>query len=264
MSDESDRIELFGCPFDALDLPQAVDRVEAFVASGTLHQGCGVNVDHLIKMDRDPGFRDQVIRCDLVTADGMPVVWASGLLGTPLPARVPAIDLFDALLAVAARRGWGVFLLGARPDVLATATRRFRRRDPDLRIVGTHHGYFDRVDEGSIAAAIRRAQPQLLFVGISSPKKEAFVERQRRVLTDVPFVLGVGGAFDIAAGVTRRAPPWVARLGLEWAVRLAQEPRRLARRYLVEDLAFARLVGREFTARRRTTGGGGGEPPLSP
>jgi N-acetylglucosaminyldiphosphoundecaprenol N-acetyl-beta-D-mannosaminyltransferase len=245
----SERVRLFGCDFDAVDLTRAVERVEVYVRDGGFHQGCGVNVDQLVKMDRDPAFRSLVARCQLVTADGMPVVWASRILGRPLPARVPAIDLADELLAVAARRGWGVYLLGARAEVLERAIRRYRRRDPDLRIVGSRHGYFDDDDEAAIAGAIRTAAPQLLFIGISSPKKERFVERQREVLADVPFVLGVGGAFDIAAGSTRRAPPWLARAGLEWTVRLAQEPRRLTRRYLIEDLAFARLLGREWLGR---------------
>ncbi len=245
----SDRIRLFGCDFDAVDLGRAVARVESFVREGGFHQGCGVNVDQLVKMDRDPDFRALVRRCQLVTADGMPVVWASRALGRPLPARVPAIDLADELMAVAARRGWGVYLLGARPEILERAVRHYRRRDPDLRIVGQHHGYYEDGDEARVAAAIRAAAPQLLFIGISSPRKERFVKRQRDALGDVPFVLGVGGAFDIAAGVTRRAPPWLARSGLEWTVRLAQEPRRLARRYLVDDLAFLRLLGREWVGR---------------
>jgi N-acetylglucosaminyldiphosphoundecaprenol N-acetyl-beta-D-mannosaminyltransferase len=245
----SERVRLFGCDFDAVDLTRAIERVEVFVRDGGFHQGCGVNVDQLVKMDRDPAFRSLVARCQLVTADGMPVVWASRALGRPLPARVPAIDLADELLAVAARRGWAVYLLGARSEVLDRAIRRYRRRDPDLRIVGHHHGYFDDDREAAIAAEIRAAGPQLLFIGISSPKKERFVERQRRALRDVPFVLGVGGAFDIAAGATRRAPPWLARAGLEWTVRLAQEPRRLTRRYLIDDLRFARLLGREWIGR---------------
>lgn len=248
----SDRVDLLGCTFDALDLRQAVERVEDFVAAGGFHQGCGVNVDHLVKMERDPAFRGLVAGCDLVTADGTPVVWASGLVGRSLPERVPAIDLFDALLEVAAHRGWGVYLLGAREEVLESAVGWYRRRDPDLRIVGHRHGYFGPEEEPRIAEEIRDAAPQLLFIGISSPKKERFVERQRDLLADVPFVLGVGGAFDIAAGRTRRAPSWMARVGLEWTFRLAQEPRRLARRYLVDDLGFARLLGRELLASPRS------------
>jgi len=146
-----------------------------------------------------------------------------------------------------------VYLLGARQEVLDRALRWYRRRDPDLRVVGHHHGYFDPEEEARIAEEIRDSGAQLLFIGISSPKKERFVARQRSRLESVPFVLGVGGAFDIAAGRTRRAPRWMARAGLEWTYRLAQEPRRLARRYLVDDLGFFRLVALQLlgTPRRR-------------
>ena len=247
----SPRIRLFDCDFDAVDLPGALRQVENFVESGGFHQGCGVNVDHLVKMSRDPAFRAAVAACDLVTADGTPVVWASRLFGQPLPARVPAIDLFEALLPEAAARGWSVYLLGARSDVLETTTDRLQRRWPTLRIVGRHHGYFEASEERAVATAIRDAAPDLLFIGISSPKKEQLVERQRDLLARVPFVLGVGGAFDITAGHARRAPPWLARAGLEWAFRLAQEPSRLAWRYLVDDLAFLRLLARESLACRQ-------------
>lgn len=245
------RVRLLDCDFDALDLRQALDLVAGYVDSGTFHSSCGVNVDQLVKMRRDPAFRDLVSRSDLITADGTPVVWASRLLGRPLPARLPSIDLFEALLGEAAQRGWGVYLLGAREEVLESAVAWYRRRDPDLRIVGHHHGYFGPQEERRIAGEIRDAAPQLLFIGISSPKKEHFVAQQRGTLGDIPFVLGVGGAFDIAAGRTRRAPSWMARVGLEWTFRLAQEPRRLARRYLLDDLGFARLLGRELAASRR-------------
>ncbi len=244
------RVRLLDCDFDALDLRQALDRVADYVASGTFHSSCGVNVDQLVKMRRDPAFRDLVTRADLITADGTPVVWASRLLGRPLPGRLPSIDLFEALLGVAAEQGWGVYLLGARAEVLAEAEQVLRCRHPGLRVAGSQHGYFDDADQRDVAAAIRDAQPQLLFVAMSSPRKEQFVHGNRDLLAEVPFVLGVGGALDIAAGRTRRAPRWMAGAGVEWLYRLAQEPRRLARRYLWDDMAFLGMVGRELIRRR--------------
>jgi N-acetylglucosaminyldiphosphoundecaprenol N-acetyl-beta-D-mannosaminyltransferase len=240
---------LFGCVFDAVDLDGAVARVATFLEGDDVRQGCGVNVDQLVKMDRDPRFADAVAACDLVTADGTPVVWASRLLGRPLPERVATVDLFEALLPEAARRGWPVFLLGARSEVVQEASTRLQAAYPELAVAGARGGYFALDEEEAVAAEIAASGARLLFVGISSPKKEEFVTRQRARLGDVRFVLGVGGAFDIAAGRVRRAPPWMARAGLEWTFRLAQEPRRLWRRYLVEDLRFLRLLVREFRQR---------------
>lgn len=238
--------QLFGCTFDAVDLDGAVTLVSAWLGGDELRQGCGVNVDHLVKMDRDPRFADAVDACDLVTADGTPVVWASRLLGRPLPERVAAIDLFEALLPVAARDDVPVFLLGARADVVADAAIAMRATHPGLRVVGARDGYFGIDDEPAVASQIAASGARLLFVGITSPKKEEFVTRQRDALGDVRFVLGVGGSFDIAAGRVKRAPRWMGRTGLEWTFRLAQEPRRLWRRYLLDDVRFLRLLAREM------------------
>lgn len=237
------RVDLFGCSFDPVSLPQALDRIRGWVEGDTLRQGVGVNVDHLCKMDRDPGFAAQVAAADLITADGMPVVWGSRLLGRPLPQRLPAIDLMDALLPLCAERGWPIYLLGARPEVVEAAAGALAAAHPGLVVAGHHDGYYD--GDGPWRG-IAESGAKLLFLGMSSPKKEAFVDRNRGRLGDVRFALGVGGAFDIAAGRARRAPTWLGDLGLEWAYRLAQEPRRMARRYLWDDLRFAKLLLREL------------------
>ena len=239
----SERAELFGCTFDAVRLAEAVERVEGWLAGERLRQGVGVNVDHLVKMDRDPDFAAQVAGADLVLADGMPIVWASRGGRQPLPERVPAIDLFEALLPRAAAEGWPVYLLGAREGVVGDAAERLGAQHAGLRIAGTHHGYF--AGDGPWRE-IADSGAKLLFLGMSSPGKEDFVARNRDRLGAVRFVLGVGGAFDIAAGRASRAPAWVGRAGLEWAFRLAQEPRRMARRYLWDDLRFLRLLAREI------------------
>jgi len=185
-----------------------------------------------------------------VTADGQAVVWASRLLGDPLPARVAGIDLMLELLALADRRGYRVFILGAHPGVLERAVGRLRERHPGLTIAGYRHGYFSAADEPDVAAQIREARPDLLFVAMSSPRKEYFLGRWGPHL-DVPFSMGVGGAVDVIAGITRRAPRPLQRLGLEWAFRLAQEPRRLARRYVITNSAFVWLTARDAVHRRR-------------
>jgi N-acetylglucosaminyldiphosphoundecaprenol N-acetyl-beta-D-mannosaminyltransferase len=176
-------------------------------------------------MQHDPELRRIVDACELVSADGQSVVWASRLLGDPLPERVAGIDLMQELLALAERRGFRVFILGAKPEVLEMARRRILAQHPRLQLVGTRDGYFSEAEaeEAKVAEEIRDARPDILFVAMSSPRKEYWLARYGRTI-DVPFVMGVGGAIDVVAGITQRAPGPFQRLGLEWAYRLAQEP----------------------------------------
>lgn len=212
-------------------------------------QHASVNAAKVVRLQGDAALREALWACELVTADGAAVVWASRLLGHPLAERVTGIDLMDALLERAASRGYGVYLLGARAEVVASAASELRHRFPALRIVGEHHGYFGPAEEDDVVAGIAAAQPDLLFVALETPQKELFLERHRSVLR-IPFAMGVGGAFDVVAGDKRRAPLWMQRAGLEWLFRLAQDPRRLWRRYLYGNTRFLVLVGKEIARRR--------------
>lgn len=239
------RVELFGLTLDAVTLQEAVGRVETFIAEPGTHQFVAVNVDKVVKASRDPEIRSAINSADLVTADGQPIVWASRLLGRSLPERVTGIDLMMALLQLADRHGLSVYLLGAKPEVVGRVAARLTRDYPGIRIAGVQDGYFAPTQEPSIVARIAEAAPDLLFVGISSPTKERFLAQWRDQL-NARFVMGVGGAFDVYAGVTRRAPSWMQRVGLEWLFRLIQEPRRMWRRYLVDDMQFVRLLVQEL------------------
>ena len=152
--------------------------------------------------------------CDITSADGQSVVWASRVLGHPLPERVAGIDLMHELLALSARRGWPVYFLGARQDVLERAVAELGRRYPGLVVSGYRNGYFSKEEEEEVARQVRAAAPKLLFIAMSSPRKEHWLSRYARD-TGVSFAMGVGGAVDVVAGVTRRAPRWMQRLGLE-------------------------------------------------
>jgi len=203
-----------------------------------------VNAAKFVLMRDQPLLRDSVTGSDLVCADGMSVVWASRILGQPLPARVNGTNLFEKLLALADRRGYRVFLLGARPEILAELCRRVQARHPGLEIVGSQDGYFSDEQAPEVARRIREARPDMLFVGITSPKKEIFMARFDAEI-EVPVVHGVGGSFDVLAGLVPRAPASWQNAGLEWLYRLLQEPGRLWRRYLVTNSTFAWWV---FTA----------------
>lgn len=244
----TDKVEMFGVPFDRVTLDQALGQVEAAIADrDTLTQSVGVNLDQLLKMQREPEFAKIILQCDQITADGQPIVWLSRLFRDPLPARVPSVDIMDALLPLATRKGYRIFMLGAKPESVAAAARNIEARHPGIRIVGRRDGYFKVEDEPGIVEEINTSQTDVLLVAISSPKKEQFVERNRAALR-VPFVMGVGGAFDIQAGLTSRAPAAFQKLGIEWVWRFAQEPRRMGPR-IVDDLRFSRYIVRE--ARKR-------------
>jgi N-acetylglucosaminyldiphosphoundecaprenol N-acetyl-beta-D-mannosaminyltransferase len=244
--------ELFGVPVDALRMEEVLDRVDkAIVARGRLQIGV-VNAAKLVHMRRDPTLRADVLSCDLILADGVPVIWASRLLGRPLPERVAGIDLMLGMLRRGNQNGYRVYCLGASEGVLATAVTRITREYRRVRLVGHHHGYFTPQEEHALVAAIAGAQPDILLVGISSPKKERFLARWSDQL-DVPVCHGVGGSFDVLAGKVRRAPLAWQRLGLEWLYRVKQEPRRLWRRYLVTNSLFCAMVLYEFVRRRLLT-----------
>lgn len=241
---------MMGCVIDNLTLCETLQRVEGFVQSGKPHQHVVVNVDKLVKAQRDPALREIINACALVNADGMPVVWASRLLGKSLKARVTGIDLFDALMTRAAQRGWRVFLLGAEEAVVRGVKTHYEQRLPGLDIAGYRNGYWQAEQEHEVVGQIAAARPDLLFVAISSPKKEQFLGRYQAHL-NVPFAMGVGGSFDVVAGKVKRAPAWMQRAGLEWFYRFAQEPRRLFRRYFVDGGRFFGLLAAEWVHERR-------------
>jgi len=242
------RASLLGCPLDLLTLDDTVAAIDDAVAERRSLQHSALNAAKLVRIQRDETLRAAVAGSELVTADGQAIVWAARLLGQPVPERVTGIDLFESLLARAARRGYGVYLLGGSAAVADRAAAEIRARHPGIRLVGYRHGYFGRDEDAAVVEEIRCARPDLLFVALETPVKETFLARYRDRI-GAPFVMGIGGALDILAGERRRAPRLLQRLGLEWGYRLAQDPRRLARRYLVGNSVFIWLVLRELAAR---------------
>lgn len=256
------RVEILDCPIDAVTMDQAVARCEEAIESGSYLQHMSVNAVKFVAMDEDPGMRRLVSDCDLITADGQSVVWAARLLGARLPGRVAGIDLMTRLLETAARKGYRVFVLGARREVLEIAIDRLRERYSRLEIAGFRDGYFADDEAAEVCAEIRASRADILFVAMSSPRKEYFLGHGGDAL-GVSFGMGVGGAIDVVAGVARRAPQCLQRAGLEWAYRLAQEPRRLAWRYARVNTRFAWIVLRALVTRRGSavaSPGPGGPP----
>ena len=203
------------------------------------------NIDHLRRLARDQSFARMCQRASLAVADGAPVVWASRLQGTPLPERVTGSNLISSLSAGAAVRGRSIYLLGGEPGTAEAAKSVLQARHPTLHVAGTRcppMGFeHDSKQLADITVHVTRVRPDIVFVGLGSPKQERLIEQLRAELPNA-WWLGVGVSFSFLCSRVKRAPMWVQRVGLEWAHRLAQEPRRLSRRYLREGIPFAAYV----------------------
>lgn len=243
------RMTVLDVAIDPLTMDETVHLARRAMRGGTPLLQSDVNVAKLFMMRDDPALAAAVNGSDIVSADGMGILWAARFLGLSLPERVTGIDLMDRLVQLCAEEGFRPYFLGARAEVVEAAVARFRDRYPGLREAGFHHGYFPPEEAPEIAARIARSGADCLFVGMPSPAKELFLTRFRDRL-DVAFAMGVGGSFDVVSGLRRRAPRWAQRAGLEWFVRLAQEPRRLGPRYLSTNLRLLGLVLRHRLRRQ--------------
>lgn len=240
---------LLGVPVHAVTMGEALATVEDVITRRKRLLVGVVNASKVVNMQRDAALRHAVLSADMILADGMSVVWAARLLRKPLPERVTGIDLMIRLLARGNERGWRVFLLGATDDVLNTVAADLGTTYPNLKLMGQRNGYYRPEEEAALAQEIAAARPDLLFVAMSSPKKEVFLARWAAEM-DVPICHGVGGAFDVLAGKVARAPRLWQALGMEWLYRVLQEPGRLWKRYLVTNAAFCGLLLREMAGRR--------------
>jgi len=226
-------------------MDETILTIEQYVKERTPRQHVVVNVAKIVEMRNDPYLREIVSSCDLINADGMPVVWASRLLGNPLPSRVAGVDLFQNLVKLCAEKEYRPFFFGAREWVVEKVVEKFKERHPGLDMAGYRNGYYSEEEEPEIAEMIRDSRADMLFVGFSSPRKEKFLNRWMPTM-QVPFCMGVGGGFDIVAGRTKRAPVWMQKTGLEWCYRIYQEPRRMWKRYAKTNPVFVGMVVKEY------------------
>jgi N-acetylglucosaminyldiphosphoundecaprenol N-acetyl-beta-D-mannosaminyltransferase len=225
------RIEVLNCPVDALTMDETVSIIEKAIADKKQIHHVVVNGAKLVKIQTDPVLRESVVSCDLINADGQGVLMAASMLGKKIPERVTGIDLMEKLVAISAQKGYKIFFLGARQDIVETVTAKYEQQYGNAIIAGFRNGYFKDSEEESIALNIAASQANILFVAMGTPKKENFLFRNKQILRDVNLIMGVGGSFDVIAGKVKRAPLWMQRSGLEWFYRMIQEPGRLFYRY---------------------------------
>lgn len=244
MANVADTATVLGVPVHKMTMREVLDHVRATVVErGRLRIGM-VNAAKLVNMSNDSELDVDVRTSDLVLADGMSVVWASKVCGTRLNERIAGIDLMHEMMRDGAASGMRVFMLGAHEEVNEIVAQQALKDYPGIAIAGRRNGYFEDCDEPDIVDQINQSQADVLFVAITSPKKERFMGRWKERL-NVPVIHGVGGSFDVYAGKVSRAPQWMQRAGLEWLHRVAQEPSRMWRRYLITNTIFVWRVVKE-------------------
>lgn len=237
-------IAMLGVPFDQVTAADSLRIIGQMIASGRPHYAATANVDFVVQALGDVELRRILADADLVLCDGMPLVWASRLLGNALPERVAGSDLVPQLLGEAERQGWRVFFLGGTNESVARAAENVQARHPRLQLVGAYSPPFKallEMDHDGIVQRVRVARPDILLVAFGCPKQEKWISMQFKQ-AGVPLSIGVGATIDFLAGSVRRAPLWMQRTGVEWIFRLLQEPRRLFRRYITDLWVFGRAI----------------------
>ena len=235
------RIELFGLPIDALSMEESLAFIESSIDSNKQIHHVVVNAAKIVNAQKDRALKESIIHCDLINADGQAVVWASRILKQPLPERVAGIDLMQELVELSAIKAYRIFFLGAKEEVVRKVVEKYSNQFGSNIIAGYRNGYFSKEEELNVAKQIAAAKPHILFVAITSPKKEIFLNTYKTEI-EAPFIMGVGGSFDVVSGMVKRAPRWMQKSGLEWLYRVLQEPRRMWKRYLITNSKFIFLL----------------------
>lgn len=257
---DAPKVVIDGVAFDALTEPEVVARVLDALDAGRGGWIITANLDIVLRARRDTQFRGWLGEADVVTADGMPIIWASRLQGTPLPQRVAGSAMVWSLAEQAAAKGRSLFLLGGMPGAAEGAATVLRKRYPTLRIVGTYcppMGFeHDAREMTAIRDRLTATQPDIVYVALGCPKQEALIRTLRgQGVLPAAWWIGVGISLSFICGQVQRAPRWMQKLGLEWVHRLAQEPGRLARRYLIDGIPFALAMLTRATLRRGRASG---------
>ncbi|HEX2967702.1 MAG TPA: WecB/TagA/CpsF family glycosyltransferase [Bacteroidales bacterium] len=251
------KVDFLGIPVDSHTMEETISRIDEAIKADEHINHVVINAGKVVSMMKDRELFNSVLSCDIISADGQSIVWAARILGKKIPGRVAGVDLMQELIKLASVRGYKCFFLGAREEVVKKVVERYTKEYGPGIIAGYRNGYFSSEEESEVAMQIAGSGANMLFVAITSPKKEKFLYKYESVLRKVNFTMGVGGTFDIIAGLTKRAPKWVQNMGMEWFVRLAQEPGRMWKRYLVGNTTFIYLVMRERIRFRRRNNNSG-------
>jgi N-acetylglucosaminyldiphosphoundecaprenol N-acetyl-beta-D-mannosaminyltransferase len=231
------RVTILNCPIDTFTMDETISIIDKAIRERKQLHHVVVNAAKLVYMQKDKELYDSVVNCDIINPDGQAVVWASRFLGQALKERVAGIDLMQNLVKLASEKNYKVFFFGAKEEVVKGVVDKYSEMYSSEIIAGYRNGYFKKEEEETIAKQIASSGADILFVAISSPTKEIFLNKYKDII-NTPFIMGVGGSFDVVAGKVNRAPLWMQNAGLEWFYRFLQEPRRMWRRYLVTNSLF--------------------------
>ena len=239
------RIKFMNTEIDNLTMKETLLKIDELIKEKKNAYVVTPNVDHIIQLERGGELVEAYKHADLIITDGKPLIWISKLYGTPIKEKISGSDLFPRLCKLAAKRGYKMFFLGAAEGVAAKAAENLKKRFPGLQVVGTYSppkGFENNdVEMGKIKAMIKSSQPHILIVALGCPKQEFFIHRNKEDL-GVPLSLGLGASLDFEAGYIKRAPKWMADHGLEWLYRITQDPKRLAKRYFIDDIKIINLA----------------------
>ena len=238
------RILFFGIPVDSLTMTETVNIIKNSIKEKRITHHVALNAAKVVNLQKDIALKESIMYCDIINADGQSIVWASKFLGNPLPERVAGIDLMINLVEMASKEKHTIFLLGAEREILKNLVTIYEKKYGSNLIAGFKDGYFKYEEEEEIADMIANSRADMLFVAITSPRKEIFLNKYKDIIK-IPFIMGVGGSFDVISGKTRRAPLWIQKIGFEWLYRVIQEPKRMWKRYLIGNSAFLYLVFKE-------------------
>ena len=238
------RITICDIPVDALSMKETVALIDESIKQKKPLHHVVINAVKVANAQKDKELRDSIINCDIINADGQGIVWASYFLGTPLPERVAGIDLMEELVKLAAEKKYRLFFFGAKEEIVKSVVDIYSKKYGEGIVAGYRNGYFSEEEEPEIAKQISNSNADMLFVAMSSPKKEIFLNTYKDII-QTPFIMGVGGSFDVIAGFVKRAPKLMQEWGMEWFYRVLQEPKRMWKRYLFGNSSFIYLVLKE-------------------
>lgn len=238
------RITICNIPVDVLTMEQTIDLIDNAIQQKRSIHHVVINAVKVVNAQKDTKLKESIVNCDIINADGQGIIWASRILNKPLPERVAGIDLMENLVALAAKKKYRIFFLGAKEEIIEKVISVYSEKYGNEIIAGYANGYFKSENEEKIALQIAESKADILFVAMSSPKKEIFLNTHKDLI-QTPFIMGVGGSFDVIAGFVKRAPKWMQNNGLEWFYRTMQEPGRMWKRYLFGNSSFIILVIKE-------------------
>lgn len=238
------RIQVCNIPVDDYTMKETIQLIDkAIIEKRPVHHVV-INAAKVVNAQKDEALRESIVNCDIINADGQAIVWAARFLGRPLPERVAGIDIMANLVKLAAEKQYRIFFLGAKEEVVKEVVDIYTKQYGASIIAGYRNGYFTKEQEQEVATQIADSGASILFVAMSSPKKEIFLNTYKHLI-QTPFIMGVGGSFDVVSGLVKRAPVWMQKAGLEWFYRVLQEPRRMWKRYLYGNTEFIYIVLRE-------------------